>query len=88
MLTPTLELLIVHVSIQALTVFFASCDVMIWIDNRHVILDELISTIAALSSTRSNSNQVIARSEEEDSGTSDEVFSTLNWLVYVLELCF
>jgi hypothetical protein len=61
-------------------------DVIIWTNNQHVILAE---TFAALSSTRSNSDQVTALSEEEDSGTSDEVFFTiLSWLVYILELWF
>jgi hypothetical protein len=47
---------------------------MIWTVNRNVILDKLIFVVAALSISRSNSDQVTALSEEEDSGTSDEVF--------------
>lgn len=74
MLTPTPELLIiVHVSLQALKIYsFLWCD--FWTDNKHFILNELIFIVAALSSTRSNSEQVTAHSEEEDSGASDEVF--------------
>jgi hypothetical protein len=47
---------------------------IIQIYNRHVTPGKLIFIVAALSSTRSNKDQVTTPSEEDDFGTSDEVF--------------